>query len=656
MREHWCKKLNIKAIILTRRRDFGRCPLASRLPTALWPVAGRPVLEHLLWHLSGQGIEEAVICSNGDGPLLQRSIARPNCMQLKFLDEELPAGTAGCIRDAAESDANTLFLVFRAVTTRPPRIDELIRAHRDGKSDLTIMFEPNCENGNLRSFGSEIYVCGRSVLKHIPEEGYCDIKEGLIPVMIRAGGTVHAAILSESTGHFRDRAGYLAVIADYLERGGGGNIHPALGKWNGSGNVLVASSARIHPEVRIYGPVVILDNATVSEGTIIFGPTIVGRNVSIGRSSFVEKSVFWDDSSVGQDCQIHNCVLDYGAIVRNNNVVCDKAVVYKRSGRFKRGAARAAAVVNSNAERLCSATLPLVNTVNTKLHTLAQSDLLRRRILRGVGISILAGVFLWAYWPEFIDLWDIWRSSDEYSSGLLVPFLAAYVLWDRRHKIAQCHVQPSIWGLFAFIGAQAVRYFGLFFMYSFAERFSLVLSVASLTLFVFGWEVFRKVFSVMVFLCLMLPLPRSVHEAVMLPLQNLATTSAVFCLEVMGYTVVREGNIIHLNSATVAVAEACNGLRMVTSFFVIASLVALLVQRLWWEKLVILISSLPIALLCNAVRLTVTAVAFTAVAGERWEGIFHDFGGYAVMPLALSIVVVELWLLTKLTRVQEEKS
>jgi len=139
-------------------------------------------------------------------------------------------------------------------------------------------------------------------------------------------------------------------------------------------------------------------------------------------------------------------------------------------------------------------------------------------------------------------------------------------------------------------------------------------------------------------------------------LQNLATTSAVFCLEVMGYTVVREGNIIHLNSATVAVAEACNGLRMVTSFFVIASLVALLVQRLWWEKLVILISSLPIALLCNTVRLTVTAVAFTAVAGERWEGMFHDFGGYAVMPLALSIVVVELWLLTKLTRVQEEKS
>ncbi len=654
MHEHSGKKLNIKAIVLAGSRDFGRCPLASRLPTALWPVMGRPVLEHLLWYLSGQGIEEAVICSNGDESLLRRSIARPDCMQIKFLDEELPAGTAGCIRDAAEGDASTLFLVLRAVTTRPPGINELIRAHRAGKSDLTVMFEPDCENGNLKNLCSEIYICGNSVLKHIPKEGYCDIKEGLIPAMIRAGGTVHVAVLSQPTGNFRDRAEYLAVIADYLERGEGRNIHPALGEWNGSGNIWVANSARIHLGVRIYGPVIILDNATVSEGAIIFGPTIVGRNAGIGKNSLVEKSVFWNGSSVGQDCQIHNCVLDYDAIVPGSSVLYEKAVACKLSSRFRN---RAVASVNSKAEQLRSITsLPLASTVNAKLHALTQSGLLKRRILRGAGVSILAGVFLWAYWPELIDLWNIWRSSDEYSGGLLVPFLAAYVLWGRRHRIAQCHVQSSIWGLFAFIGAQAVRYFGLFFMYSFVERFSLVLSVASLTLFVFGWGVFRKVFSVLLFLCLMLPLPRSVHEAVMLPLQNLATVSAAFCLEMMGYAVVREGNIIHLNGTTVAVAEACNGLRMVTSFFVIASLVALLVQRAWWEKLVILISSLPIALLCNAVRLTVTAVAFTAIAGERWEGIFHDFGGYAVMPLALSIVVVELWLLTRLTGVQEEKS
>jgi exosortase len=113
---------------------------------------------------------------------------------------------------------------------------------------------------------------------------------------------------------------------------------------------------------------------------------------------------------------------------------------------------------------------------------------------------------------------------------------------------------------------------------------------------------------------------------------------------------VPEGNVIHIGEdVSVAVAEACNGLRMITAFFVISDLVVLLVNRKWWEKLIVLVSSLPIALVCNTVRLVVTAIFFTVLKGEYWEDIFHDFGGYAMMPLALAAVVGELWLLTKLT-------
>jgi exosortase len=122
-------------------------------------------------------------------------------------------------------------------------------------------------------------------------------------------------------------------------------------------------------------------------------------------------------------------------------------------------------------------------------------------------------------------------------------------------------------------------------------------------------------------------------------MQQWATYSAVFCLEMLGFAVVREGNIIHIGQSTVAVAEACNGLRMVMAFFVITGLVVLLVQRRWWEKLIILISSLPIALLCNTIRLTITAMAFIVISGEKWETVFHDFGGYAMIPLALGLVI-----------------
>jgi exosortase len=170
-----------------------------------------------------------------------------------------------------------------------------------------------------------------------------------------------------------------------------------------------------------------------------------------------------------------------------------------------------------------------------------------------------------------------------------------------------------------------------------------------LILLLFGWKVFRKISPILLFLCLMLPLPNVIQYYVGLNLQRWATSSAVFCLETLGYAVTQDGHTIEIGNVSVAVLEACNGLRMITAFFVISGLVVLLVERKLWEKLVILISSLPIALLCNTIRLAITAIFFTILKGEYWEKIFHDFGGYAMMPLALAAVVGELWLLAKLT-------
>jgi exosortase/archaeosortase family protein len=78
---------------------------------------------------------------------------------------------------------------------------------------------------------------------------------------------------------------------------------------------------------------------------------------------------------------------------------------------------------------------------------------------------------------------------------------------------------------------------------------------------------------------------------------------------------------------------------------VISGWLALLVQRKLWQKIVIILSALPIALLCNTIRLAVTSIAFTYISGEKWAVIFHDYGGYAMMPLALVIIMGELWIM-----------
>lgn len=637
---------NVKAIILVGNRDFGRCPIASRLPTALWPIAGKSVLERLLSHLADQGIKQAGVCGNDASSLLDKINFTDDRLELSFFDESLPVGTAGCIRGAAGDGNEELLIIFPSSIAFPPEIDVLIKAHRKGQSDLTVMLNPNRRDNTDVSEASGIYVCNADILKHIPKAGYFDIKEGLIPKMLHAGRMVHTATLPYHVGNFRNRQEYLYAVSNSLVNVPELNRDLKPLKSSVSRDVWLAENVVIDPEAKINGSVVIMDGAAISSGTVVLGPTILGKNVTIDNNSVVINSVLWDGARVGSNCKIRKCVVDYRGVVRDNIVAEDKSVSFEPEGIFERKVGFFSTVMKNNMRRLRSV-----------LHTLGGISeefpgcvwLSRKNILTFLATVIIFVAFLWSYWPGLVELWELWKLSDEYSSGLLVPFLAVYILWSRRSDITSYPVRPFIWGLFAFVGAQAVRLFGLFLMYSSAERLSIVMSIAALILLLFGWKLFRKVSPILLFLCLMLPLPNVIQYHVGLNLQRLATSSAVFCLEVMGYAVTQDGHTIDMGNVSVAVLEACNGLRMITAFFVISGLVVLLVQRAWWEKLVILISSLPIALLCNTIRLVITAMFFTILEGEYWERVFHDFGGYVMMPLALAAVVGELWLLAKLT-------
>jgi exosortase len=615
----------------------------------LWPVGEEAVLQRLLEHLARQGVTEVALFSNGDASLLQKlsHLNGHHNLKLKFLDEPLPMGTAGCIRKAAEDEDGQLFIVFAAAVVSPPDIDFLLRAHNDGKSHLTVFFNPSQNNNQQYGRPADIYVCDRSALQYIPADGYFDIKQGLISAMVGAGEMVQAVTLPKDTGNFQDWRGYLSAVSNFLQQ----TTNPAgslnLTEHNHSRTIWKGADVRIDPTAQIFGNVAILDGASISEGAVITGPTTIGRNCYIGANSAIVNSIIWDDAKIADNCLVRNCVIDRGTFLRRNTIFEEQAVSSRPRGLLRTSFAAGYELIKKSAIGIST----VLQNQWERLGKLVPNSARQHtgNALNIIAIIILLLVFFWSYRSGIEDLWNVWRRSDEYSSGLLVPFLALYVLWSRRKEIAQCPIRPSMWGIFALLFAQAVRFFGLFFMYGSLERLSIVLSIAALVLFICGWKFFKKVSTVLLFLCLMLPWPNRVQAAIALPLQRWATNSAVFCLESVGYEVVQEGNIINIGQSSVAVAEACNGLRMITAFFVIGAWVVLLVKRKWWEKLVVLVSCLPIALLCNTIRLAITAVAFTMVSGDRWEKIFHDFGGYAMMPLALGAVVAELQLLLVLT-------
>lgn len=632
---------NVKAVILVGARDFGRCPTATRLNRALWPVAGKAVLHHLIEHISNQGVRRFVFCCENSAEQIRQSLDFPAYLDVSFIEETMPRGTAGCIRDAAEPGSDELLFVFQACSLFPPDIYEMIQAHRRGNSEMTIFFNPDDSNDEFFC-DAQLYICEPSILGYIPQKGYFDIKEGLVPVLVTAHKAIYAAELTKPSGTFTRWQQYLCAVSMFLDKIQKTQSAPSgfflLKSFN---DIWTGKNVQISESARLCGPVLIDSGSIVEPDTVILGPTLIGKNVIIGHNSCIDQTVIWDNVDIGRNCRIRQSLIDTQQKIPAG-VQLDGQLV-PQSQRFL------ASCLTRIQLRLKH---PVKKMTKTKDRYKTLAEHLRTPHLKWTLVImtlLLMGGIIVSYWrPTVIQLWHIWLESDEYSSGLLVPFLAAYVLWIRRNRFLNSRFKPAWTGLSFLLVAQAFRLFGLYFMFASAERLALVLSIGGIILLLYGWAIFRQFATTFVFLFLMLPLPNRVELMVTLPLQQWATVSAVYSLETLGYNVIRQGNIIQIGETMVAIAEACNGLRMLTAFFVISGFVVLISQRKRGEKIILLLSAIPIALICNTLRLTLTSIAFTLVHTETLEVLFHDFGGLAMMPLAIGLIIFEMWFLKHL--------
>ena len=135
----------IKVITLVRPHDLEGCRLAACPASSLWLRGEKTVLERLLVHLAGQGVRHVAVCSCGLGTLLAELLRTPSGLLVSLLDDPLPVGAAGCIRHAAGDETDALLVVFSATILCPPKIGALVAAHQDGKSDLTVIFNPGAD-------------------------------------------------------------------------------------------------------------------------------------------------------------------------------------------------------------------------------------------------------------------------------------------------------------------------------------------------------------------------------------------------------------------------------------------------------------------------------------------------------------------------------
>jgi exosortase len=281
---------------------------------------------------------------------------------------------------------------------------------------------------------------------------------------------------------------------------------------------------------------------------------------------------------------------------------------------------------------------------------IAAGKLLRGEVLPGARLGaavLLGGGLCWAYWPMFVTIAERWAHEPQYSHGYLVPLFAVFLLWDRRQHRPQQFQGSSLGALL--VGAGVALYLsGTYFHFAWVVAVSLLPSLFGLCWLLGGTGAVRWSWPAICFLLFMLPLPFNVEVGLAHPLQRLATVASTAALVVLGFPATAEGNVITVGDSEILVAEACGGLSMCLTFLALAVGCALVIRRPLLDRVVLILSAIPIALVANVVRITITGVLFDQVGSSAARSFYHDFAGWFMMALALGMVWLILQILARL--------
>ncbi len=275
-------------------------------------------------------------------------------------------------------------------------------------------------------------------------------------------------------------------------------------------------------------------------------------------------------------------------------------------------------------------------------------------LVRFVLGTLLAGGFVWAYWPTLVRLVKVWDSQPDYSHGYFVVPLGLYFLWARRDRLPE--VSKGIaWAGLILVGLSiGMRVFSAHFYMVAIDGWSILLWVAGVVWLFWGRRVFWWSLPSIAFLWFMVPLPYRVERWLSLPLQRIATKVSCWTLQLLGQPALGQGNTIHLDEHQLEVEQACSGLRIFVGIVALAFAYVIIVRRPWWEKALLLVSVVPIALVANATRIVAMGLLTQLVSTEAASHFAHDISGYVMIPFAAGLFALVLWYLGKLVQEVEQ--
>jgi exosortase len=262
--------------------------------------------------------------------------------------------------------------------------------------------------------------------------------------------------------------------------------------------------------------------------------------------------------------------------------------------------------------------------------------------------TVLAALVVLLYAPVFGLMARQWWEDPNWSHGFLVPAFSGFVLWRERRRWLGTGKAGSWLGLAGLAGAVVLLVLGTLAAELFTTRFSFVLLLASLVVYLAGWRRLRAMAFPLGYLVLMIPWPGVIYAEVTLPLQFLASRWAAAGLAAVHIPVLREGNLLILSNYTLEVAQACSGIRSLVSLVTVAAGYVYLAEKRTWMRGSLVALMVPIAVVSNAFRIFGTGVLTAEVSPRLAHGFFHEFSGWLIFVTAAVLMLAAHWILKRL--------
>lgn len=283
-----------------------------------------------------------------------------------------------------------------------------------------------------------------------------------------------------------------------------------------------------------------------------------------------------------------------------------------------------------------------MNAVNENVKTIWKET----PLVWGALLAVLALLIFMFY--DGVSLMVTWWEREEYSHAYMLPFIALFLIWQKKDRLEQIPFQGSWAGLLVALAGIALFFAGdLATLYT-VVQYAFLVVFAGLVLSFMGWRSFKIIWVPLLILLFMVPLPNFLFNNLSAQLQLISSQLGVAVIRAVGISVYLEGNVIDLGSFKLQVVEACSGLRYLFPLMTLGFIAAYFFKGAFWKRAVIFLSSLPITVFMNSLRIGVIGVTVDNWGPAMAEGFLHDFEGWVVFMACTFVLVFEMWLLAKI--------